>query len=431
MTIELQKGGTASGEAKPGGSRTEILKASARLFRDRGYAASTLRDIAEATGIKAGSIYYHFESKDQILDQILDQGLRDIYDGVRSVIERSEDSMDYRTRIGSAIHAHLTLLLAHSEFTATYIRVYSQLPEEVRDRQQPLRRAYAKLWQTLLRDAQNAGQVRGDVKIIPLQQFLVGALNWTVMWFDVKRHSVNVLADRCTKLFLDGIASEGSIGETKDLISVEVRRIGSGSRITKSDRTRQEILRAAARLFRVRGYAASTLRNIADAADMKAGSIYYHFDSKSELLNEILEQGLREIHDGVRKALSSERGTVDPRTKIAAAVHAHLTLLLTSSEFTATGIRVFSQLPDQVRDRQRPMRRAYAKLWETILQEAQEAGQLRGDIKIVPLRQFLLGALNWTVEWFDRERFSVDSLAVLCTKLILDGIYVKSSKDPS
>ncbi len=195
----------------------------------------------------------------------------------------------------------------------------------------------------------------------------------------------------------------------------------------KSDLTRQDILRAAARLFRDRGYAGSTVRHISTAAGIKAGSIYYHFGSKEEILDEILDQGVREIHDGVRAVIRAGEGSADYSGRIAAAVHAHLTLLLAHSEFASANIRIYGQLPEAVRERHRPLRRAYAKLWETLLKDAQQAGQLRADIKIKPLRQFLLGSLNWTVEWFDTERHSVDELAARSTKLILEGICARSN----
>ena len=59
------------------------------------------------------------------------------------------------------------------------------------------------------------------------------------------------------------------------------------------------------------------------------------------------------------------------------------------------------------------------------MRDALEAGQLREDLKVVPLRQFLLSAMNWAVDWFKIERHSVDIVAVRCARLILDGICAK------
>ena len=205
-------------------------------------------------------------------------------------------------------------------------------------------------------------------------------------------------------------------------MQIETRGSAPRGAATKFDRTHDVILKAAARLFCDKGYAASTLRDIAAAAGMKAGSLYYHFNSKEEMLDAILDQGVREIYDGVAAVIQADTESGDHRSKIAAAVHAHLTLILARSEFTSANIRLFSQLPVEIQDRHRPLRRAYAGLWETLLTEAQQAGELREGIEIVPLRQFLLGALNWTVEWFDKDRHAVDVVAARCTDLILHGI---------
>ena len=57
-------------------TREAILAAAARLFRYQGYHATTMRDIAQKSGVEAGSIYYHFQSKDEILSEVLDIGVR-------------------------------------------------------------------------------------------------------------------------------------------------------------------------------------------------------------------------------------------------------------------------------------------------------------------------------------------------------------------
>lgn len=209
-------------------------------------------------------------------------------------------------------------------------------------------------------------------------------------------------------------------------MQIAARQSESGQSSTKFDRTHEVILKAAARLFCEKGYAASTLRDIAASAGMKAGSLYYHFNSKEEMLDAILDQGVREIYEGVAAVIQADVASSDYRSKIAAAVHAHLSLILARSEITSANIRIFGQLPAEIQDRHRPLRHAYAALWEALLTDAQEAGALRDSIEIVPLREFLLGALNWTVEWFDEDRHSVDAVASRCTDLILHGISAES-----
>lgn len=190
----------------------------------------------------------------------------------------------------------------------------------------------------------------------------------------------------------------------------------------KSQISREVILRVAAQLFRQQGYSATTLRQIADKAGMKAGSIYYHFDSKTAILDEVLELGLQRIFDAVRASVN-DLGKGSHRNKISAAIKAHLVTLLQESDYTSANMRVYGQLPERIKKRHRPLRRAYGKYWDDMLVDAQRAGEIRSDLVIVPLRRFILGALNWTVEWFDaRKNSSVQDLADRTTLLIFNGI---------
>ena len=72
----------------------------------------------------------------------------------------------------------------------------------------------------------------------------------------------------------------------------KAKTAGDISQISKSEKSRDSILEAAAKLFRRQGYSATTLRQIAAMAEIKAGSIYYYFDSKEAILEEVLHRGL-------------------------------------------------------------------------------------------------------------------------------------------
>lgn len=426
MLTEPTQGSSRVPRKRSERAREQILLAAARLFRRRGYPASTMRDIAFEAGMKAGSIYYHFKSKDELLDEVLDLGLRDIHNGVQAVIETGKGQDDYGVLITAVIREHLTRLLAASEFTSANIRIYGQLPKSKRQRHQPLRRAYSALWEGLLKDAQVAGQLRKDIKIIPLRQFVIGALNWTVEWFDAEKYSVDVLADQAAKTILYGIVSEGSGGVNVTTSPALKPPEMPKTDLKKSGRTRERILLAAASLFRQQGYTAATLRDIAKEAGMKAGSVYYHFGSKDEILDEVLDRGVRDIYNGVHQICQVHSETENFRTRFSGAVHEHLTQLLALSEFTSANIRIYSQLPLDKQAHHQPLRNAYSKLWDQLLEDIKAAGYLRQDISIVPTRQFILGALNWTVEWFDAEKYSVDILADRSALLLLDGIFVKA-----
>jgi TetR/AcrR family transcriptional regulator, cholesterol catabolism regulator len=191
---------------------------------------------------------------------------------------------------------------------------------------------------------------------------------------------------------------------------------------TKSEKSRQSVLEAAARLFRQQGYSATTLRQIASMAEIKAGSIYYYFDSKEAILDEVLDQGLHRIFEAVKTALK-KAGKISHRRRIGLAIETHLVALLEASDFTSANIRIYGQLPERLKNRHRSLRRAYAKYWDQLFLDARRAGEIRADIEIVPLRIFVLGSLNWTVEWFSySKKESVQKLAQRTEMLILDGV---------
>jgi TetR/AcrR family transcriptional regulator, cholesterol catabolism regulator len=196
----------------------------------------------------------------------------------------------------------------------------------------------------------------------------------------------------------------------------------AGGPSSKSERSRDLILESAARLFRRQGFSATTLREIAAKARIKAGSIYYYFDSKEAILDEVLDRGLRHVFESVKAAVEGA-GRVSHRRRIGLAIEAHLVALLETSDFTSANIRIYGQLPEHLKKPQRPLRRAYARYWDQLFLKARRAGEIRADIEIVPLRIFVLGALNWTIEWFRLDsKDAVLKLARRTELLIFEGI---------
>src|ERR1700730_13654130 len=89
------------------------------------------------------------------------------------------------------------------------------------------------------------------------------------------------------------------------------------SRAPRQDNRRAQLLDAAARLFRERGYHATSMRDIAKAVGMLSGSIYYHFDSKEEMLLAVYEEGERRVAEAVDAAVAGE---TDPGQRLGGAV---------------------------------------------------------------------------------------------------------------
>lgn len=189
--------------------------------------------------------------------------------------------------------------------------------------------------------------------------------------------------------------------------------------------TRERILLEAARLFRHHGYTATTLREIADAASIKAGSIYYHFASKEEILGEVLDKGIQAVSEAVGERIEALPANASFRDRIAAGIEGHLWGLLHHGDFTSANIRIYGQIPASAKNRHRVVRRAYADLWDRLFEGAMESGELRSDSSTAVIRLFVIGALNWTVEWYNPQRGSFQDFSRQLTEIVFDGVLAR------
>lgn len=185
--------------------RVGILDAAAKLFRQQGYAAVSLRAIAASAGIKAASIYYHFASKDVIVGEILDAGILAVQDEVQSAIDILPMSASPAEILRAGIRGHLRALLEHGDYTSANVRIFGQVPKAVREASLPVRREYEAFWDELLTKLQARNALRDDVNIATFRLSLIGALNATLEWFDPQKGAIDTLADHYANIFLNGI----------------------------------------------------------------------------------------------------------------------------------------------------------------------------------------------------------------------------------
>jgi len=184
--------------------RQEILDAAAYLFSTQGFSATTIRQIAERCGIESGSLYYHFRSKNELLQDILTFAITTTADNVRTAVEALPAGSSARTRVETALWAHLRTLHEHVEYTSTNIRFKAQVPLEVQVAVQDMRRDYSNLWHRLLSGARADGAFAADLKISLLRPLILGTLNHTMVWYDSGRGNLDELFD-VIKVMIGGI----------------------------------------------------------------------------------------------------------------------------------------------------------------------------------------------------------------------------------
>jgi AcrR family transcriptional regulator len=197
----------ASGATSNG--RKLILDTAARLFRDEGYAAVSLRVLAARCGMKAGSLYYHFASKDEIVAEVLRIGVERVYtEFTREVLACAPDAPAAEV-FKVAVRAHLRALLELQDYTSANIRIFGQLPPDVRAAHVSLRDEYEQKWVDLLsRFSRPTPHDRERLRLVRL--FLIGAMNGTLEWFHPEQTSVDALALQLTDIFLHGLLDSRS-----------------------------------------------------------------------------------------------------------------------------------------------------------------------------------------------------------------------------
>lgn len=184
--------------------------------------------------------------------------------------------------------------------------------------------------------------------------------------------------------------------------------------------SRRHILDCAARLFRNQGYAATSLRNIADAAGMKAASLYYHFPSKDQIVIEVLNLGVVSVFNEVQRTVEALPKTASCEEQFKAAVTAHLRSLLELQDYTSANTRIFAQTPSHVRAATLGLRSQYERYWTRLLKRCSQQNVLPPRVNLRLLRLFLFGAMNGTLEWYDpNRRFKVDEIALELSAIFL------------
>jgi TetR/AcrR family transcriptional regulator, cholesterol catabolism regulator len=199
------------------------------------------------------------------------------------------------------------------------------------------------------------------------------------------------------------------------------RKVEPEQRLTKADRTRARLIQVATRLYQEHGSDQVTVRRIAAAARIEAGSIYYHFRSRDEIMRAVLESGVLGARDEVMQAIAAAGPGSSPLVRLRAALAAHLKYTL--REHFSSRLKSIRRLPKRLRDRHMQQEREYAAIFAALLREAGKAGLLRPGFDLSVVRMLVLGALTWVAEWYDPAGpMTPDDVADELMKLLTSGI---------
>ena len=205
---------------------------------------------------------------------------------------------------------------------------------------------------------------------------------------------------------------------------------GNGRRVRKGERSRMRILDAAARLLSCRGYAATTLTDIAGAAEMQAGSLYYHFDSKDAIVEEVLRVGIDHARDAIDAALEALGPDASGSDRLAETIVAYVNCIVAASSFTVANIRCYNESPPHTRENLTVPLREFANLWVDLISEGQADGSLRADTNAKVLARLMISGLNSLASWYRPSgELRLDDLARQFADMVLSGLTPAPSTD--
>ena len=180
--------------------RTELTRAAARLFAEKGYHGTSIGDLAEAMGVQKGSLYAHIESKADLLWEVAREGSAAFHEALDGVPEEGP----VVERIRAALRAHLRVVAEQLDVATVFVREWRYLQGERRDEFVAERRRYEDRIRGLFRDGVEQSELRTDLDVAVAALLFLSAANWAYTWLRPGRDTAE-LADRFFELLIDGM----------------------------------------------------------------------------------------------------------------------------------------------------------------------------------------------------------------------------------
>ena len=182
-----------------GNRREDLLRVCARLFREKGFDGTSIRDISQAAGMHSGSPFYHFKTKQEMLLAVMEQGLTE---GLRHLEAVAALKLPPAEKFRQLVRAHLATLCEDGhDFIPVMLYDWRSLTPANRRRVIALKDRYDALWQRMTEELQSAGLMQGDAQLARL--FTFGVLNWTARWYRAGgRKSLDEIAEEAARFLL-------------------------------------------------------------------------------------------------------------------------------------------------------------------------------------------------------------------------------------
>lgn len=185
--------------------RLEAIKAAAAVFAEKGFHGASTKAIAERMGIKQGSLYYYFKSKDEALGEVCLYGIEDYVQRMEAI---AENDQPFEAKLLATVASHLTSYREKNEALKVHNDERLYLPPEKRTRLKELGSHYRELLEGIFADAVRAGSLRTDTDCHFAAQAVIGICN---AWGDIIVRDPDMdifdIVQKCTGLLLNGFTT--------------------------------------------------------------------------------------------------------------------------------------------------------------------------------------------------------------------------------
>lgn len=183
--------------------------------------------------------------------------------------------------------------------------------------------------------------------------------------------------------------------------------------------TREDILEAAAQVFRQKGFHGASMADIAEAVNLQKASLYHHVSSKQEILLSILDRALELLLERI-SAITAQ--TISPDQKLKQMVREYMKILVENQDLAAVLLFEHRSLERKQHARHVPNRDRFEQLWKDVLAEGVKSGIFHCEDPALATRA-LLGIMNWTMTWYNPDGpLNTEQVADQYSSLILNGL---------
>jgi len=192
-----------NGTSELEGPREAIIRVATGLFGERGFPATSMRDIAREVGILAGSLYAHIDGKETLLLEIIETGIAEYIDEAVAALTGKNGSEE---RLRALIRAHLDVVARGPRTTKIVFHQWRYLSEDHRALVRHRRDEYEELFVQVVQAGVDEGIFAADLDVPTVVRSILGALNWTPEWLRADgADPIDVVAQRLADTLILGL----------------------------------------------------------------------------------------------------------------------------------------------------------------------------------------------------------------------------------